>query len=70
MTGIPTTQRLRGCSVYVDHASDLSYIYHHIPLTSEKTVKGKEALEVYAKAIEVMSNTTMHTMEDLKIMLS
>jgi hypothetical protein len=28
----------------------LSYIYHHIPLTSEETVKGKKAFEAYAKA--------------------
>ena len=50
MTGIPTTQRIRGSSVYVDQASDLSYIYHHTSLTSEDTVKGKEAFEAYAKS--------------------
>ncbi len=50
ITGIPTTQRIRGSSVYVDHASDLSYIYHHTTLTSEDTVRGKEAFETYAKA--------------------
>jgi hypothetical protein len=50
MTGIPTTQRIPGSSVYVDHASDLSYIYHHISLTSEETVKGKEVLEDNARA--------------------
>jgi hypothetical protein len=44
MAGIPTTQRIRGSSVYVDQASYLSYIYHHTSLTSEDTVKGKEAL--------------------------
>ncbi len=50
ITGIHTTQRIRGSSVYVDQASDLSYIYHHISLTSEDTVKGKEAIEAYAKS--------------------
>jgi hypothetical protein len=45
-----TRQRIIGSSVYVDHASDLSYIYHHTALTSEETVKGKEAFEAYAKA--------------------
>jgi hypothetical protein len=39
MTGIPTTQRTTGSSVYVDHAEDLSYIFHHLSLTSEETVK-------------------------------
>ncbi len=39
-----------GSSVYVDHASDLSYICHHTALTSEDPVKGKEAFEAYAKA--------------------
>jgi hypothetical protein len=38
-----------GSSVYVDHASDLSYIYHHTAQTSEETVKGKEAFKAYAK---------------------
>ncbi len=49
-TGILTRQRIVGSSVYVDHASNLSYIYHHTALTSETTVKGKEAFEAYAKA--------------------
>jgi transposase InsO family protein len=49
-TGTLTRQRIVGSSVYVDHASDLSYIYHHTALTSEETVKGKEAFEAYAKA--------------------
>ncbi len=50
MIGILTTQRIRGSSVYVDHALDLSCICHHIHLTSEKTVKWKEAFEAYVKA--------------------
>jgi len=49
MTGILTTKRIVGSTIYVDHASDLSYIYHHTALTSEETVKGKEAFEAYAK---------------------
>jgi hypothetical protein len=39
-----------GSSVYVDHASDLSYIDHHKALTSEEAVKGKKAFEAYAEA--------------------
>jgi hypothetical protein len=50
MTGIRTTQRIRGSSVNVDQASDLSCIYHHTSLTTEDTVKGKEAFEAYAKS--------------------
>jgi hypothetical protein len=69
-TGILTRQRIVGSSVYVDHASDLSYIYHHTALTSEETVKGKEAFEAYAKAHRVISSTIMPTMGDSKIMPS
>jgi hypothetical protein len=63
-TGILTRQRIVGSSVYVDHASDLSYIYHHTALASEETVKGKEAFEAYAKAHGVRISTTMLTMAD------
>jgi hypothetical protein len=45
MTGILTNQRVVGASINVDHASDLSYIYHHTSLTSEDTVKGKKVLK-------------------------
>jgi hypothetical protein len=38
MTGILTKQRVVGTSTYVDHASDLSYIYHHTALTSEESI--------------------------------
>jgi hypothetical protein len=51
MIGTPTTQRIRGSSVYADHALGLSYIiYHHISLTLKETVKEKEAFKAYAKA--------------------
>ena len=48
--GTLTRKRIIGTSVYVDQASDLSYIYHHTSLSSEETVKGKEAFETYARA--------------------
>ncbi len=44
MMGIPTNQRIRGSSVYVDHASDLSYIYHHIFLNFRKNRKRKRSI--------------------------
>jgi hypothetical protein len=44
-----TRKRIVGTSVYVDQASDLGYIYHHTSMSSEETVKGKEAFEQYAK---------------------
>jgi transposase InsO family protein len=50
ITGALTNKRIVGTAVYVDHASDLSYIYHHTAMTSEETVKGKEAFEQYAKS--------------------
>jgi transposase InsO family protein len=45
-----TNKRIVGTSVYVDHASDLSYVYHHTAMTSEETVKGKEAFEQFSKS--------------------
>jgi hypothetical protein len=50
ITGSLTRNRIVGSSVSVDHASDLSYIHHHTSMSSEETVKGKEACEQYAKS--------------------
>jgi hypothetical protein len=50
ITGSLTRNRIVGSSVYVDHASDLSYIHHHTSMSSEETLKGKEAFEQYAKS--------------------
>jgi hypothetical protein len=58
MTGKLTNQCMVASTVYVDHASDLNYIYHQ---TSEETLKSKLAFEQHT------SNTIMQTMEDLKI---
>jgi transposase InsO family protein len=35
-------------TVYVDHASDLSYVYHQTSMTSEETLKSKLAFEKFA----------------------
>jgi hypothetical protein len=50
ITGSLTRNRIVGSSVYVDHASDLSYICHHTSMSSKETLKGKEAFEQYAKS--------------------
>jgi hypothetical protein len=36
MTGRLTNQRIVASTVYVDHASDLSYVYHQTSMTSEE----------------------------------
>jgi len=48
MTGKLTNQRIVARTVYVDHASDLSYIYHQTSMTSEETLKSKQAFEKFA----------------------
>jgi hypothetical protein len=48
MTGKLTNQHIVASTVYVDHASDLSYVYHQTSITSEETLKGKLAFEKFA----------------------
>ncbi len=48
MTGRLTKQRIVGSTIFVDHASDLSYVYHQTSMTSEETLKSKVAFEKYA----------------------
>ncbi len=48
MTGRLTKQRIVGSTIFVDHASDLSYVYHQTSMTSEETLKSKLAFERYA----------------------
>ena len=50
MKGMPTVQRYRCATVYVDHYSRLSYIHLQKQLTSEETVQGKVAFEKYCEA--------------------
>jgi hypothetical protein len=47
-TGKLTNQCIIASTVYVDHASDLSYIYHQTSMTSEETLKSKLAFEKFA----------------------
>ncbi len=48
MTGKLTRQRIIGTTVYVDHASDFSFVYHQTSMSSEETVKSKVAFEKFA----------------------
>jgi hypothetical protein len=48
ITGKLTRQSIIGSTVYVFHASGLSYVYHQTLMTSEETVKSKLAFEKYA----------------------
>jgi hypothetical protein len=50
MKGIPTVQRYRCATVYVDHYSRLSYVHLQKQLTSEETVQGKVAFEKFCEA--------------------
>jgi transposase InsO family protein len=47
--GQPTHERYLGSTVFVDQASDFSYIFHHTALNSDQTVKAKQAFEREAK---------------------
>jgi hypothetical protein len=47
--GYPTKERYIGSTVFVDQASDFSYIYHHTSLNSAQTVLAKQAFEADAK---------------------
>jgi len=48
MTGKLTRQRIVASTVFVDHASDFSYVYHQTSMTSEETLKSKLAFEKFA----------------------
>jgi len=45
MTGKLTNQHIVASTIYVDHASDLSYVYHQTSITSEETLKSMLAFE-------------------------
>jgi len=53
ITGILTRQRIVGNTVFVDQASDMGYVYHHLSMSSEETVRAKESFERYAKSYGV-----------------
>ncbi len=48
MTGKLTRQRIIASTIFVDHASDFSYVYHQTSMTSEETLKSKLAVEKFA----------------------
>jgi Reverse transcriptase (RNA-dependent DNA polymerase) len=53
MTGILTTKRYTCAMVFVDHATDLSYIHLQHSASAEDTVVGKKAFELYARQFGV-----------------
>jgi hypothetical protein len=52
MTGRLTNQCIVASTVFVDHASNLSYVYHQTSMTSEETLKSKLAFEKFAASCE------------------
>jgi hypothetical protein len=48
ITGKLTSQCIVASTVFVDHASDFSYVYHQTSMTSEETLKSKLAFEKFA----------------------
>jgi hypothetical protein len=50
LKGALTKKRYRAATVFVDHASRLSYIHLQQGLTSEETVEAKRAFEAYARS--------------------
>jgi hypothetical protein len=50
MKGIPTRQRHRAATVFVDHHSNLSFVYPQISTTSEETLQAKRAYEIFPES--------------------
>jgi transposase InsO family protein len=48
LTGKLIRQRIVGSTVYVDHASDFSFVFHQTSMSSEETFKSKLAFEKFA----------------------
>jgi len=51
--GIPTIKRYNYATIFVDHYSKLGYVHLQQTLTSDDTVKAKQAFESYAKTYDV-----------------
>ncbi len=49
MTGFITKERYRYATIYVDHASGLSYVYLQKTSTADETLRGKLAFEHYSR---------------------
>ena len=47
--GQPTVRRYRGALVFVDHASDFTYVHMHQHLTTDETIDAKHAFERLAE---------------------
>jgi hypothetical protein len=64
MTGKLTRQRIVASTVFIDHASDFSYVYHQTSMTSEKTLKSEWPLKSLHYHMEFILNTIMLIMGD------
>jgi len=51
--GIPTIKRYNYVTIFIDHYSKLGYVHLQQTLTSDDTVKAKQAFESYAKTYDV-----------------
>jgi hypothetical protein len=49
MKGKPTKHRYCYATIFVDHFSDLTYIFLHKQITSEETIDAKRAFEAYSR---------------------
>ena len=48
LKGTPTTERYRAATVFVDHWSDITYVYPQTSTNAKQTIEAKEAFERYA----------------------
>ena len=56
LKGIPTKQRYKCATVYIDHYSRFTFLYLQKSLSSEETVQSKVAFEALAKSMNVTVN--------------
>ena len=50
LRGFITKKRYNSATIFIDHASDLSYVYPQTSLTVEETIKAKKSFEAYASS--------------------
>jgi transposase InsO family protein len=53
ITGILPRQRIVGSTIFVNQASNMGYVHHHLSMSSEETVRAKESFERHAKSYGV-----------------
>jgi len=63
--GVLTTRRYTGATIFVDHASDLTYVHLMETLSGDETLKAKQAFEHMLPSRESRSVITTVTMGNL-----